>query len=88
MGGDPVGTASDVRQGHPAQPLSPAERSLPEFVEELGMKPVAPQIRDALLPCTIQLPSTVHVPLPSPQLVKYWSEAVHVAQTTLQSWDV
>ena len=54
----------------------------------LGVKPVAPQLSDVLLPCTIQLPGTVHVPLPSPQLVKYLPEAVHEAQTTIQSWEV
>ena len=46
------------------------------FFEALGVKPTDSELHDALEICPIQLPSTAQAPLPSPQLAKYWSEAL------------
>ena len=72
----------------PVHPFSLPGEAWPAFLEALGAKPFASQLGDAPDSCTIHLASAPDDPLPSPQLAKYWPEAVDEAQTTLQPWRV
>ncbi len=75
-------------RGAPVHPFSLPREAWSALLEALGAKPSALQLRDALDSCTIHLPSAPDAPLPSPQLAKYWPEAVDEAQTTLRPWRV
>lgn len=76
------------RKGVPFHPFHLSVEDWPAFLEALGAKRPAPQLRRALEPCTIQLPSAEGVPLPSPQLARYSPENIDEAQATLQQWEV
>jgi len=82
--------SSPARRGQGAQPhpFHLPRRAWPGFLEALGAKPTAPELRVALERCSIQLPSTAEAPLPSPQLGKYWPEASEQAPATLEPWQV
>ena len=67
-------------RGAPVHPFSLPGEAWSAFLEALGAKPSAFQLRDAPDSCTIHLPSASDAPLPSPQLAKYWPEAVDEAQ--------
>jgi SNF2 family DNA or RNA helicase len=75
-------------RGTQVHPFSLLGESWSDFLEELGAKPSAFALRDTLDSCTIHLPSVPDAPLPSPQLAKYWPEAVDETRATLQPWRV
>jgi SNF2 family DNA or RNA helicase len=58
----------------------------PACLEALGAEPAA--LAGADDTCTLQLPSSAEAPLPSPQLGKYWPDAIEEAQATLRPWAV
>jgi len=73
-------------EGVPIHPFGLPMEAWPDFLEALGVKTDARQLRDRLEPCTVHLPSATDAPLPSPQLAKYWPDAVDEAQTVLDPW--
>jgi SNF2 family DNA or RNA helicase len=75
-------------KGVPMHPFQLRASDWPAFLEVLGAKPSPSQIRDALHSCTIHLPSAASAPLPSPQLAKYWPDAIEETQATFQPWRV
>ena len=80
---------SAMRSSGPSiHPFSLPEEAWSAFVDGLGAKPSALQLRDVLGPCTIHLPSAPDAPLPSPQMAKYWPEAIDEAPMALRPWHV
>ena len=73
-------------EGVAAHPFHLPREAWPPFLETLGVQAVA--ARYAEESCTLQLPSTADGPVPSPQLAKYWPEAVDETRTTLRPWQV
>jgi len=69
-------------------PFQLPKNDWPAFLEELGARSPLAQLPDALDSCTIYLPSASDAPLSSPQLTKYWPEAVDETQMTLKPWRV
>ncbi|MFN2218685.1 MAG: DEAD/DEAH box helicase [Anaerolineae bacterium] len=69
-------------------PFSLPAAAWPAFLDALGLKPSALQLRDLLDACEIHLPSASDAPLPSPQLAKYWPEAIDEASMDLRPWRV
>jgi SNF2 family DNA or RNA helicase len=74
--------------GPSIHPFSLPEEAWSAFVDGLGAKPSALQLRDVLGPCTIHLPSAPDAPLPSPQMAKYWPEAIDEVPMALRPWHV
>jgi SNF2 family DNA or RNA helicase len=74
------------RQSTARHPFHLPRDAWPAFLEALGAKPAAPAGTEDT--CTLQLPSSAEAPLPSPQLAKYWPDAIDEARATLRPWAV
>ena len=75
-------------RGIATHPFHLRAEAWPAFLEALGATSTVAPLPEAQATCTLHLPSGADAPLPSPQLAKYWPQAVEETPSALRPWQV